>query len=184
LRTTNQGANWTTQSYNPASSNLQLYIIKMYSAIEGIVGGIFRGSSGENCYIFRTSNGGINWNFIDSLQGYFPTSINYINQQNVFLSNYIYIYKSTNSGLNWLYNYYLYGSTGESKIKFIDNNTGWAIHSNHIYETINSGSSWAALNTNLGLEGNSIGLDCFAPAVINAIYYKGSMYKTTNWGLN
>ncbi|MDP3149199.1 MAG: YCF48-related protein [Ignavibacteria bacterium] len=127
--------------------------------------------------LYKTTNGGINWNgvpgpsgqdlfFLDSLTGFVGSDV---------------IYKTTDGGTTW----YIPngGQGGAGKIFFINETIGWAIRSNVIYKTTDRGENWVTQFT----APSSIGFE--------SIYFVDSLsgwsanlggrpYKTTDGGEN
>ncbi len=100
-KTTNAGLNWQKTFIN----NAALYEMSFANDLTGYVGG--KGYYGYD-YIFKTTNGGINWIIIDSLQGgsSFDNRVRMrfcdANTGLVFSDLYYHLYKTTNGGNNWI----------------------------------------------------------------------------------
>ncbi|MPR34332.1 hypothetical protein GBK04_13440 [Cytophagaceae bacterium SJW1-29] len=90
------------------------------------------------------------------------------------------IYKSTDGGTSWIKQYDLGSSYFESKIHFIDSNTGWVSNQQSLYRTTDGGISWNSSNL---------------PDLINSLFFtnastgyagtgfSGQLAKTTDGGV-
>lgn len=105
---------------------------------------------GELSFIYRTTNGGLNWNsFSIVLNGDFY-SVSFINEFTGYTSSTRAVYKTTNFGISW-------DSVGRvtpldidvTSIEFCNENTGWAGTQYQIYKTTNGGKNWLIQNSTL-----------------------------------
>jgi photosystem II stability/assembly factor-like uncharacterized protein len=180
IYTSNGGSQWYRQNVDTNTVKPQFTILKMYDNLNGIAGAYRKYASDLYAYIYRTSNGGANWQFIDSVYGYHIYSICYVNQNIVFLSNFRNLYKSINGGSNWN-SVYSFIDLGISKIYFSDENTGWYCKNNSIYKTLNGGLNWNA--SVLNIFGVFRELNYTSNGNIFVTTSKGTVVKTTNDGL-
>jgi len=131
---------------------------------------------------YRTTNAGVNWNYIDlHIQIY---GIDFLNDNTGYVcggmlySSLKKIYKTTNSGLNWVH---LYSTTDDLyKIDFTDNNTGY-ISGRGVYKTTNAGENWIklqSLTSNPFLSGIN-----FLNSQTGYVSGYGEIYRTTNGGI-
>ncbi len=170
LKTTSGGNSWDTIIVN--SSNTSISSIYFITNETGFLT--------NNYSIYKTSNGGVNW-----MQ--FPcdgemNGIHFINNNTGFAFSHVFvppfsawsrIYRTNNGGDSWSVLIEL-GPSLES-IKFISNDTGYAVYNSKVVKSINGGVSWFnVLNTRDAAEVKTL-----APNII----YSGS-YKSTNGGAN
>jgi len=168
-KTENSFENWQRLIINDNFSDIFFINEETGFAISGVLSA-FQG-------LYKTTNGGVNWNgipgpsgddilFLDSLTGFIGSDV---------------INKTTDGGISW----YMPngGEGGAGKIFFINETTGWTIRSNIIFKTTDRGENWYTQFT--------------APSSITFynIHFKDSLYgwtanlggrpyKTTNGGVN
>lgn len=142
VNTTNGGSQWYRQNIDTSIVKPRFTVLKMYDSQNGLAGAYRKNANDMYAYIYRTSNGGVSWQFQDSVYGYRIYSICYVNQSIVYLSNYKIVYKSINGGITWTNSSTLPMGTYSSKIQFIDENNGYYVQSNGIFRTTSGGSSW------------------------------------------
>lgn len=179
--TTTGGAQWYRQYVDTNTIKPRFTVLKMYDSQNGLAGAYGKNFNGMYAYIYRTSNGGVNWNFIDSIDGYRVYSISYVNQNIVYLSNRSYLYKSTNAGLNWVIISSLSSHYSKSKIYFVNENIGWFAQYCLVLKTTNGGVNWSS-----GINFGQITISDLNYS-INGLYVatnKGLVFKTTNEGTN
>jgi photosystem II stability/assembly factor-like uncharacterized protein len=183
IYTSNGGSQWYRQNIDTNTIKPRFTVLKMYDSQNGLAGAYGKNFIGMYAYIFKTSNGGINWRFVDSVNGYRIYSVCYVNQNIVYLSNYQKLYKSINSGANWNFVTSLPGNTGYyPKIQFKDENTGWLIRGIDIFTTFNGGINWSY---SLVSDYSSFyDLIYTTNNNIFAFTSKGTIFKSTNEGLN
>ncbi|MBS1494800.1 MAG: T9SS type A sorting domain-containing protein [Bacteroidetes bacterium] len=174
-KTTNDGLNWdVVANYNSAiTANV------MQSGLGFIVG--FGGS------IFKTSNSGSNWNYLNSSLGELAglNTLKFVDSTTGYITGAAGIFlKSTNQGLNWVRSNIGYNNLTSSF--FINSQTGYiGSEKSKLYKTTNSGNSWDTI---------SLPFPHPDPRTIYSIYFIDSnigfagsetyIYKTTNAGLN
>jgi photosystem II stability/assembly factor-like uncharacterized protein len=143
-RTTNSGLVWNTLSFIP---NLLVSITFLNPVLGFSTGFNLLDSSG---YIFKTSNGGNNWELIYSDTLGMLNEIKFVNSSTGFAIGHceglIYslsarIIKTTNSGVNWFLDTLFGNIGGLSSLFFTDQSTGYAVGSNGaIFKTTNGGN--------------------------------------------
>ncbi len=199
---------WFQQYYSPNIINGSTRIFFLDSQTGWL-------SYSENGYhgIVKTTNGGNNWNILDSTKDYI-TSIFFIDQNNGWMStgnnpgggNFGRIYNSVNAGLSWTQqiipiNESPVNDKGISHIKFLNSNTGFAcgyilylsgqalLVDTYVLKTINGGNNWSVLlRISTGDITNNPGwfqkLDFVDE---NNVWVSGNMglfFYTTNGGVN
>lgn len=132
--------------------------------------------AGNNGYIYKTTDGGNNWNSI-YIGGYSYFDVFFIDSNNGwFVGDSSRILKTTDAGNHWSY----FSNSNSIDIKgviFIDSNTGWIAGVNGIKKTTNGGSTWTSQKTGNfhGIYFNNLNLGW-------AIGSSGAIIKTTNSG--
>lgn len=104
---------------------------------------------GQFGFLFKTTNGGLNWNHINLSNNFSYKTLCFINQNTgwIGLGSYILsqyrglVIKTTNSGINWKLDTLSDENNIPNKITFFNSQTGW-IAANGIYKTTNSGMNW------------------------------------------
>ncbi len=188
LKTINSGgANWINVSGNGIPSNVDLVNIFCVDTITAITAGYT--SSGT--FVYRTSNGGMNW------QQVFTQPNGFINAvwMKTLMTGFMYgdpiggrwsLWKTSNGGVNWdssgLYLPQTGAEAGWNNSLFVRNNNIWFGTNNHrIYFSSNFGTNWsvgAVAETNVYAIWFS-----FDDSLSLYGYYGGSnAYKTTNGG--
>jgi len=170
---------WVNQ---PLPINANSYDMKFFDANTGII-------SLETPALLRTTNGGQNWNVINS----YTRTINFekINDSTIYAiawSSTItsMIYRTFNKGLSWdsvaIFDYTYSG------LSFLNKDTGWVSGFDggnfKVWKTTNGGVNFQIQSSSFG-----IGKIFFLKYKINGEYYGwvshyNSMYKTTNSGVN
>ncbi|HEY5123241.1 MAG TPA: T9SS type A sorting domain-containing protein [Ignavibacteria bacterium] len=161
IKSTNSGLNWTRQYFYYLGITASFNTVKFLNENTGYIAGGHSAGFYDFYYqyIFKTTNGGSNWNLLYNNPGGANSAISKIfllNENNIYLTmagSYWNaasggVYKSTNGGLNFS----LCISKGESNsIFFIDANTGWVnsyfwtdvpIDKGYILKTTNGGLNW------------------------------------------
>ena len=172
LRTTD-GGYW--EEY-PQSNIPDLQSIFFTSSSNGFAAGTDGLLSGNDGYIWKTTDGGITWsnNFI----GNYFYDINFVDAQNGYTIG-VDILKTTNGGINW--NNVL-PNAGMTSISLIGQNYGWAVGAGSILKTTNAGQDWIVLS-----DGDYYHLNSIDFANRNngmAVGYGGKIIRTTNGGEN
>jgi photosystem II stability/assembly factor-like uncharacterized protein len=180
--TTNGGSQWYRQNVDTSIVKPRFTVLKMFDSQNGLAGAYRKNTIDMYAYIYRTSNGGVSWQFQDSAYGYRIYSICYVNQSIVYLSSLKNLFKSNNGGNNWTMVSYLPGGINLSKIQFIDENNGINSQNTGLYKTTNGGNNWTInLNYVMGLYSE---LNYTTNGNIFVATNKGSIYKSTNEGTN
>ncbi len=181
FKTTNKGDSWTKIDYNISCEDFAVITEDTILAVS---------ASGFEGGVYRSTNGGYNWQLIwtngtsgnPSIIYMFDKNMGYIQDQNF---NYD-MRRTTNGGFNWI------SVTGEkfTSIKFLDNNTGWKV-TDSVKKTTNSGISWLAqqtprLNVDLGnyTDFSILNKDTIWMVGARSFVFKAPIYKTTNGGAN
>ena len=92
--------------------------------------------------IFRTTNGGQNWNAINLSSNFNFYSMSFPSDSVGFVGSDRWIYKTTNYGINWTTTY-LGVNQSFTSIQFLNENTGFVLAiGGHFFRTTNSGLNW------------------------------------------
>ena len=161
FKSTNGGLNWMKQNINYIGDT-ELFSIKFINANTGFAAGGHHSGYYDfyYAYIFKTTNGGINWFTLYNNQGggsWLINSILPLNESTIYITGEgIFgmwattggVYKSTNGGLNFSLSF----KRGQSNsVYFINSQTGWAsayyatdygVKNEFIYKTTNAGANW------------------------------------------
>ncbi len=144
LKTTNAGLNWSViiNYYTPGYPHF--YNIYFASTLTGYLSS-YNG-------IFKTINGGSNWNLLffvaDGSSEYLSyKKIHFFDvNTGIFLSDSGKIYKTTNAGINWQI-FYVNSITTFRDITFINNLTGYAVGlQGKVIKTTDQGTTWQEIN--------------------------------------
>ena len=189
LKTTNSGENWMVWnwSFSRVVDDMQLFgeDTIWYAYSDPTSGGLF-----------RTTNGGINWEKRDSgiPANSYPIYIYFYNSRIGFATGNTNVYKTTDAGLSWN----LAFTGGAQKLYFKDSLNGYRA-SQGFYRTSNGGINWSkdSLPSVAGNYYTNKWITNFQTSVYGTIYaigasaqslsnflYRGIIYKTTNSGLN
>jgi photosystem II stability/assembly factor-like uncharacterized protein len=184
LKTTNAGENWMVWNWELGRAVCDMQVFSedtiWYGDTDPTSGGVF-----------RTTNGGINWEKRDNgiPANSYPLNIYFYNSRIGFAN--MLGYKTTNAGLNWFQ-----GSGTFTKMHFTDSLNGFKALQG-LYRTTNGGLNWivVTLPDVIGIYTNKWITDFFRVNMdtIYAVYarvqypnffHRGIIYKTTNGGLN
>ncbi len=172
----NGGLNWSVQFVNESSSfPRNLNAIDFPTTSKGFV-------AGTNGRIFRTTNGGVNWNIVNSGVSANLRDLHFIDEFTGFATGGSFIIKTINGGSNWSVKQY--SGVSFRSIHFPSYNIGYAVGDNKkIYKTINNGSIWTPLSVT-NIPGN---VDFTSVEFVNDTlgYVTGgnAVYRTTTGGL-
>jgi photosystem II stability/assembly factor-like uncharacterized protein len=145
LKTTNQGQTWSVSAVSPLQ-----YFDKLEAVDNNFVFAI--STDFYTGVIFKTNNAGAGWQTVTlpfvpgggHITAAYPltASTAWLNLKDN--NNKYYIYKTTNGEASWiLQNNIDATSFGTDKMKFTDNNVGYAlVGQNEVYKTTNSGAIW------------------------------------------
>ncbi|MBS1517222.1 MAG: T9SS type A sorting domain-containing protein [Bacteroidetes bacterium] len=155
LSTTDGGNNWEINY----KTFVQFKTIQFTDSAIGYACGI-----GPGPELFKSTNGGVNWEILNVLTFTWKSDLNFINKDTGWVCSSDPfdggVFKTTNGGLSWVQQVNL-TTANPKKIFFIDNDTGWIGNENgRLYKTTNSGVNW-------NLQYNSI-------ASIEAIFFNNS----------
>ncbi|MFZ1289660.1 MAG: YCF48-related protein [Melioribacteraceae bacterium] len=150
----------------------------------------------DSAKVFKTSDGGLNWNKISQINDklFFPFLIKYLTNNIIIIAGdqvgSAVIYKSVNGGLTWILKYFSGRSNsgrGYNKTQFINSTTGFLL-ANHgmtsqyyadFYKTIDAGTIWIKFsNQNLGKCQSFYMIDEYIGFALG----NSSIYKTENGG--
>jgi photosystem II stability/assembly factor-like uncharacterized protein len=177
FRTTNGGVTWDSVSFN---SNTFLQYRKIFFSSEktGYITGTYNiGSSIFRYKIFKTTNGGLNWDSIPNPDNLAFGVMYFINDNTGYSGENYKIIKTTNGGLNWSYTNYSYSVP--VFLKF-NNDTGYCAGNNNFFKTTNGGINWSYLYTGISY------INCFDFFKSTAVAgnSEGKIYFSTNSGSN
>lgn len=188
LKTTNTGTAWINVSGNgiPANVNLvNIYAVDNNNALTA-------GSNGSATYVYRTSNGGLNWTQVFFQPGGFINAINIKNAPLGFMCGNPVggrwsLWKTTNSGANWdsagLFLPRSGSETGFNNSLFCTGIKIWfGTNNSRIYYSSNSGISWVTQST--APETNSSAVWFYSWDTTFGSTGGDSLLKTTNSGTN
>jgi photosystem II stability/assembly factor-like uncharacterized protein len=182
IKTTDGGISWVVQA-NISIRNIQFLDENT---------GYGQGFIGTNGTIWKTINGGINWNSILS-DGNGYADIAFVNQDtgwvcgfDGFLGG---VWRTTNGGSNWI-RQYTSASNGLDKIFFLKNKVngeywGWTFKTTILFKTTNSGTNWFEIPGGIsGGDGN--GIDMYFTDTSRGIVVRSvnCISKTMNGGYN
>ncbi|KXK51132.1 MAG: hemagluttinin repeat-containing protein [Chlorobi bacterium OLB5] len=122
-------------------SNYQFYSLYFTSNTVGCVGG------NQNGVIFKTTDSGSNFTSVPTGTSIWFLDIFFLNQQTGYACGQNgYIVKTTNSGSSW--NVVYQAANFMHSIRFVDQNTGYAVGFTYVYKTVNAGLTWNAMPNN------------------------------------
>jgi photosystem II stability/assembly factor-like uncharacterized protein len=140
LKTTNGGKYW--KSYNHGSN--QLNSAYFFNERKGFI-------CGSSKTLIKTNDGGITWQSIGSLIGQLRfntvfTKIYFVNELVGFITgDYGEIIKTIDGGQTWSLVSKLEYDISINDIAFLDENKGYVLTSNYLYETVNGGLIWTRI---------------------------------------
>jgi len=132
--------------------------------------------------IYKSTDGGYLWDTLANSFDSYLTKIVFVNSNTGFIvgegNGSGIILKTSDAGLSWST---VYESIGPVRgIHFVDENTGYAIHSNSVLKTINGGKDWTEIH--IGNEGILLDIFFVNQNVGYVCGFMGDLYKTTNGG--
>jgi len=137
LKSTDKGFTWTR---HPVSDNNYFQTISFEDTLNGIASTL----SGSSPKIFRTFDGGENWQHITTLGGYDLEDMCFIDSVTIYACGNG-VLKSTDGGYNWININY----TGLSGIQFLNSLTGFAVGGHNVIKTTDGGQNWTLINSGL-----------------------------------
>ncbi|MEO7522999.1 MAG: hypothetical protein ABIT58_02835 [Ferruginibacter sp.] len=120
----------TVFHFNTATSNTSLFFLN------DTMGWILRDEG-----IYKTLDGGSNWNLIASYSGG-PGTIFFVDQDNGYYSGNGAIFKTTTGGTNWTL-VFAPAIASYGDVDFVNANEGFCCFGNKIYKTTDAGASWS-----------------------------------------
>ncbi len=195
--TTNGGTNWIQKPIEniPPATSVQFYGFSAQSITNCFVLVDCYGSNIDASFIYKTSNGGDNWNLVFSTQdsiysfGAHPSHICFINSTTGILYGDTNYTKTTNSGINWTKGII----PGNYNLVFtllpINNNvifagggghTGYDI--NYIWKSTDAGSNWVIISKNTQYFFSQIQFVNSYTGMAISDYHR--IYRTSNSGNN
>jgi photosystem II stability/assembly factor-like uncharacterized protein len=184
--TINGGLNWNSQTFSNIV-NKGIKKIKFVNATTGFA----VGDGLPEGPIIKTTNGGTNWNAINSGASSFLNDIFFVDTNTGYVCGDFDIMKSTNGGESW--SMLFHGVSGDPEywsLYFVNANTGYFSHSQRGYKvTTNGGTSFSnvVLDTTLGVVFSCVNFTDVNTGYLtsfNMTNYNGRGYKTTNGGAN
>ncbi|MBV6479905.1 MAG: Ycf48-like protein [Ignavibacteria bacterium] len=103
---------------------------------------------GWSSYIYRTTNGGLNWssNAINVTGDFYRVS--FINENTGYTANRRAVYKTTNFGVDWDSVGFLPIQLGSVySVEFSNDSIGWAATQYQVFKTLNGGNKWRIQNS-------------------------------------
>lgn len=168
VKTTNGGSNWFTQLSGSLLDFTSLYFLNPDS-----------GFAVTTSNLYKTINGGINWNQVTGVEGYDIYFIN--NLTGYAMGSNPNVYKTTNGGNNWIITSTGYNNAYFS-IQFFGDFGIAAGNNGSILKTTNGGVNWIELPK---ITENRLQSVCFTDANTGYIAgFFGTILKTTNGGLS
>jgi photosystem II stability/assembly factor-like uncharacterized protein len=178
--TTNGGSNWSFVSPDN-SYPYNFYEISFINSQTGYVSALNRTTN--YTYMFKTTNGGINWSWynttIDAFEIY---NIHFNNSQTGWCAGsrleYLYAMKTINGGVNWTESLSLNNSSKPNNVYFSDNNTGYITTPLKVFKSTNGGANWLTIITGSAFQSSYF--------INSSSFYLADNYsrifKTTNSG--
>lgn len=171
LKTTDAGSNWVIT--NPGINNY-VFNLNFLNSSTGLLTTMFS--------TFRTTNGGTNWVFIDSV-AYSLNGLQFVNSLTGFISYYsspnTYFRKTTNGGLNWSLLPGIINNANAQTYKFLNANTGYAPAGSNMYKTTDGGNNWDQVSS-IGSTAQSMALLDSVSILVGSVF--GEVKKSTDAG--
>jgi len=178
FKTTNSGFNWIQYKINTPSYILNIIALDINSLLVSTLG-----VDTIRAKIYRSSNGGNNWQITNTTPTNFYSNFSFINSSIGWVGTWNgKLQKTTNGGLNWFIVYDSVDDFRFRQIMFLNENTGWAMFFSIFSKTTNSGLNWIS---QVAYSGNAP-VNCFDFINENtgwAVGDYGLILKTTNGGL-
>ena len=140
FRTTNGGNEW-----NPVQTD---YVFWQTKFVNKDVGFAITGDYAQ--YVCKTTNGGITWEIIFTLNNLISISV--VDQNNIFISTKKMLFGTKDGGIVW--NEIVFPPQDKAETEghiissyFVSNNVGWVLFKKHLYITKDGGSSFEDLNS-------------------------------------
>ncbi len=189
LKSINMGIQWINLTGNGIPTNVQLINICGVHNNNNIA--LTAGYSGSDTWVWRTSNGGLNWTQVFYQQGGFINAVYMFSEFSGFMmgdpvGQRWSLWKTTNGGINWdstgLYLPQSGSETGYNNCMFCYYPNIWfGTNNSRIYYSTNLGSSWS---TQITPEVNCYTIAGSAIGSTNMYFGGTNLYKSTNNGVN
>ncbi len=141
LKTTNSGNTW----FNSLTENRAFTKVIFLNSNTGFVG---RVTVSTQRAIYKTTNGGTNWDSLYTPFDIAPIGMSLLNEDTIWIADDVIsiggIYRTTNGGINWVQQYGA-GGGNPSKIYMYNGRTGFMCNTSNLYKTTNSGVNWSAV---------------------------------------
>ena len=188
LRTSNGGETWENMIIPLDSSEREksdFIKIKFISELDGI----FMGYSNNYNFLFKTLDGGINWELTYLPEDFELSDFDYVNEDGIWLVARTYdlgmqIYFSSNGGSDWN----IQPKPTESpilRIDFLDSLYGVCVGTTTILLTDDFGNSWSEIEDGANMQFNDVvyqSSNLIYSVVINRDNYKSHFYKSIDGG--
>jgi len=146
FKTTNKGDKWT--GLGPIRFNTKMNAMDFVNDSLGyIIGGGESGTSGSEESVFKTTDGGVTWNFTSKIPSFYENlyAIDFVDNNIGFVSggyNQKGVFKTSDAGQNWeRVEIFSFG-----QIQFLNGQVGYATNTpsdySKIYKTIDGGKTW------------------------------------------
>jgi len=175
LKTTDGGNIWIEQGEKT------IYLLSCFFINENI-GWVTGGRIHEGNIIYRTTDGGISWEFQDSNVSGDLRSINFLNENFGFIvgGNGL-ILKTVNGGNTWIQ--ILSGTVKHLyQVKFLNNGLGWIVGGSCL-RTTNAGNTWQEIEFPESLSISYKSFDFIDENILFSVAKRGRIIKSTDSGL-
>jgi photosystem II stability/assembly factor-like uncharacterized protein len=191
LKTTNTGTNWINVSGNGIPGTASLISISCIDQNNAITAGYI----GSNTFVYRTSNGGLNWSQVFTETGGFINAI-YLSTNSG--SGFMYgdpvggrwsLWKTTNSGATWdstgLYLPQAGSEAGWNNAISVNGNHIWfGTNNSRIYHSRNYGLNWTVQSTTPEVNSYAVFFPTFLYDTSYGFAGGTTLLLTTNSGMN
>ncbi|MBK9333454.1 MAG: T9SS type A sorting domain-containing protein [Ignavibacteria bacterium] len=190
-KTTDGGISWSSYSFNPD-------YLRYFHFPEPDIGYSLAGIFFESSNIYKTTNTGVNWNFVSKMDFDTISPLNhtfyFVDENNGFIASYLwdptklrnyYLNKTSDGGLSWRQVYEELVDIDLSdiltiKFKFINHNTGFVFgFKNRVLKSTDQGESW---DIYLNLERPAYDIDFTDNNTGYMVGAGGMILKTTTGG--
>ncbi len=189
LKTTNSGTNWINTSAGLIPSNISLSNVSVNALDTVLTIGQLTGSS----YVYRTVNGGANWNLVFTQTGNLR-AVWMKSGTNAFMvgdpvGGRWSLWKTTNAGLNWdssgMYLPQIGSETGFYNSLIVLYDTIWfGTNNTRIYKSTNYGLNWSSISTSPEVNSSMVWISASNGygAIPGIVFGGNNMYYSTNQG--
>lgn len=134
----NASLNWQNASFNNSFDNLYSFHFPTHQT--GYLTGM--NTNWDSILVYKTTNGGQNWNLIKQLDGYAFTDVFFTDANTGFLVSENNVYKTTDGGINWTIEFTQMGLSFQD-IFFPDSQNGYCIGTlGDFLKTTDGGNNW------------------------------------------